>query len=420
MKKMLLITYYFPPAGGPAVQRWLRFLKYLPAHDWQITVITTEKGDYPFIDESLLAEVPLNVKLIRTKTPTFGSLFHLFTGGKEKSIPYGSLNSNQSDAIGKKMLYWARLNLVVPDARMIWNKHALRAAEQELNSDNYDVIVTTGPPHSTHLVGLKLKKQFNIPWVTDFRDPWSKIFYMQLAKHSSMITVANERLETKVLAEADLNLVVSKQISEQLPEGRKEILPNGFDADKFEKIPYHISTHFRIKFIGSITQGQTLEPFIRALEEFVKTQGVDDVELELTGDYENRPYLAEFINYKPFTPHKNALDKMRNAELLLLPINTYTGSSGMLTTKLFEYIGSGTPILCFGPSEGAAAQVLRDYGTGITCSYTNHAVMLNYLEKLYTAWHEGTPIRNSKDTTPLHSSSQTAILDKFLREVLKD
>ncbi|MDP8231538.1 MAG: glycosyl transferase [Candidatus Zophobacter franzmannii] len=419
MKKLLLITYYFPPAGGPAVQRWLRFLKYLPDHDWQVTVITTEDGDYPFIDETLVGEVPLHVNVIRTKTPTFGSLFHMLSGHQDKNIPYGSLNSTHSDSLGKKAMFWARLNLVAPDARIIWNKHALGTAIQELKETPYDVVVTTGPPHSTHLIGLKLKKIFNIPWVTDFRDPWSKIFYLQLAKAGKMIKKANVKFETLVLSEADLNIVVSPQIAEQLPKGNKAILPNGFDHKKFAKIPYYTSPQFRIKFIGTLSQGQTLEPFVKALEVFVKNQLSDDIELELTGDYTHHPYLAEYITYKPFTPHKNAIDKMRNAELLLLPINAYVGSSGMLTTKLFEYIGSDTPILCFGPQEGAAADMLRKHGTGITCSYSNQSVILAYLEKLYSAWLDGKPIRNSKDTTPIQSETQTALLDKYLSSVFK-
>ncbi len=146
MKKLLLITYYFPPAGGPAVQRWLRFLKYLPELGWDIHVITTDNGDYPFIDESLLAEVPMNIKVIRTKTPTFGNIFHLFTGNKENNIPYGSLNSTHNDLFSKKLMYWMRLNLVAPDARMIWNKFAYRAAEAEIKNGDFNAVITTGPP----------------------------------------------------------------------------------------------------------------------------------------------------------------------------------------------------------------------------------------------------------------------------------
>ncbi len=418
MKKLLLITYYFPPAGGPAVQRWLRFLKYLPGLGWEVTVITTQKGDYPFIDESLLAEVPMTINVIRTKTPTFGNLFHLFTGNKEKNIPYGSLNNSHNDRFAKKLLFWMRLNLIAPDARVIWNKYAYKAASIELNNGGYEAVITTGPPHSTHLVGRKLKRNYNINWITDFRDPWSNIFYLQLANSGKIANSVNRKLEKRVIEEADLNLVVSKQISDQLPEGNKKILPNGFDAARFSKIPYHSSNRFRIKFIGSLTQGQTLEPFVKALDFFVKSQMGENIELELTGDFHERPYLAEYIVYQPFTLHKNALDKMRNAELLLLPINTYTGASGMLTTKLFEYIGSNTPILCFGPSEGAAAEMLRDYGAGITCDYSNQSVILSYLEKLYSAWQSGKPIRNSKDTSPLHSENQTIVLNDYIKEII--
>ena len=175
MKKVLVIVYYWPPSGGAGVQRWLKFVKYLPLFGWQPTVITTYNGDYPAIDESLLTEVPARVKVIRTKTPTFGGLFKK---GTEENVPYGSLESKPDDSVFKKIAIWIRLNLIVPDARKVWNKYALQAATNELRINKYNAVITSGPPHSTHLVGLKLKQIFNMKWLADFRDPWTKIDYL--------------------------------------------------------------------------------------------------------------------------------------------------------------------------------------------------------------------------------------------------
>ena len=178
MKKVLVIVYYWPPSGGAGVQRWLKFVKYLPESGWQPTVITTTKGDYPAIDESLCKEVPNGIKVIQTQTPTFGKLFKKING-KISDVPYGSLEKGSNDSAMKKFFIWFRLNLVIPDARTLWNKYAYKTASKELLTNKYDAVITSGPPHSTHLVGLKLKKKYNIKWTADFRDPWTKIDYLE-------------------------------------------------------------------------------------------------------------------------------------------------------------------------------------------------------------------------------------------------
>lgn len=176
--KILIITYYWPPSGGAGVQRWLKFAKYLPQFGVEPIILTTLDGDYPAIDDSLLADVPNNVEVIRSYTPTFKKLF-----SKQKSkTPYGSLKIADNDKIFKKLAVWIRLNFVVTDARKIWNKHAVKKAIEILSDKSIDAIITTGPPHSTHLIGSKLKKLYGIRWIADFRDPWCDIDYLNNVK----------------------------------------------------------------------------------------------------------------------------------------------------------------------------------------------------------------------------------------------
>ena len=156
MKKVLILTYYFPPSGGAGVQRWLKFAKYLPEFGWQPTIITTKDGDYPIIDNSLLDEIPQNIKIIRTKTPSIYNIYAKFMKNGEK-VPYGSMQILKNDSIFKKLSLYIRKNFIIPDARKVWNKHAFLAAKKELLIRKYDAVITTGPPHSTHLIGLKLK-----------------------------------------------------------------------------------------------------------------------------------------------------------------------------------------------------------------------------------------------------------------------
>ena len=177
--KILLLSYYFPPCGGAAVQRWLRFSRALVKQGHSLTVITTEDGDYPYMDESLLAKLPPKLKVLRSRPLGFGRLWSILG---QKHLPYGSLRTEIRDSFITKLLYWLRLNLIVPDLRIGWNPSAYKLAEKELKADRYDYVISTGPPHSTHLIGLKLKRRYGIQWRTDFRDPMSDIYYLKLSQ----------------------------------------------------------------------------------------------------------------------------------------------------------------------------------------------------------------------------------------------
>ena len=205
--KLLLISYYFPPCGGAAVQRWLRFINALDRRGVKVTVVTTREGDYPYTDYSLFDKLPTGIRVLRSKPFGFGSLWR-FLGQKE--LPYGSLKSRHNDSLLKRTLYWLRLNLIVPDLRIGWNSSAYKLAKAELLKNNYTAVITTGPPHSTHLIGLKLKKNLRIKWCTDFRDPWSEIYYLKLTPPLSLTLNLHKYMERKVIASADLNFIVSR------------------------------------------------------------------------------------------------------------------------------------------------------------------------------------------------------------------
>ena len=398
MRRLLLISYYFPPCGGAGVQRWLRILKYLPLEGWDITVLTTKSGDYPIIDDTLLEELPPEIKVVRTKTPIFGNVYKKISGEKSK-IPYGSLNSSKSDSFLKRVLFWIRINLVIPDARVIWNRHAYTKAVELLRESPYDIVLTTAPPHSTHLIGAKLKKNFpNITWVTDFRDPWSEIFYLKLAKQMKFALLINKYLERKIIAKADLNIVVSDFISECLPQGNKITINNSFDPAKFDLSTFNSSTKYRIKYIGKITEGQDFETFLKGLE--LSNLKPNKVELSLIGTFEQQPAYdcSHNINLINYLPHAEATKEMINAELLILLINDYPQNRGMLTTKLFEYLGANTPILCIGPKNGNAASIISQCSAGEIFDYGDNSSIANYLDISYQKWEDNKNFRTTNNS----------------------
>jgi len=365
VKRVLIITYYWPPSGGSGVQRWLKFVKYFPGLDWMPSVITTENGDYPAIDESLLKDVPSIIKVIRTKTPAFGKLFQKVIGEK---VPYGSLDTDIDDSFLRKISIWMRLNFVIPDARKIWNKQAFKAALKELLNDKYDVLITTGPPHSTHLVGLKLKRKFKIKWLTDFRDPWTKMGYLKNVKRWKLSTFFDSVLERKVIRNCDAAIAASKKIMDDFNNIKKiHLITNGYDPEDFQ----HVKTlkenkYFTLNYFGTIPPESNPVPILKAVN-LLSEKSINNIHLNFYGNVSDvvKMELKEndenkLITFHSYFPHNEMMKLLVNSSMLLLIINKVKNNKGILTGKIFEYIGSGVPVLGIGPEDGEAAQILKE------------------------------------------------------------
>lgn len=396
MKKILLITYYFPPCGGAAVQRWLRLLPLLDKAGFKITVLTTLNGDYPVTDDTLLDKLPTGIEIIRTYTPVFGTIWKKLAG-KGKSIPYGSLDNSKSTSLLEKLMYWLRLNIIFPDARVVWNRYAKTKALSLCRTKGFDWVITTGPPNSTHLIGLYLKKQIKTKWITDFRDPWTQIYYLKRNKQNLLIIAINKYLEKKVVQTADLNIIVSNAIAKQLPDSKKFIFYNGFDETQFSNVQYIKDKAFRIKFIGQLTEGQDINTLLIYLSGKTREHAIENISFSFVGTRKmalpDLHFDAEFLE---FMPHEQAIKEMVNSELLILIINDYIGNQGMLTTKIFEYIASRTPILCIGPMDGEAASLIRQTHSGYVTGKVNDE-MWCYVEGLYTNWQASEVVRSDHD-----------------------
>jgi glycosyltransferase involved in cell wall biosynthesis len=405
LKKILLITYYFPPCGGAAVQRWLRLLPLLNEAGFKITILTTSEGDYPVRDASLLEKLPTGIEVVRTYTPALGALWKKLTG-KGKVLPHGNLDKSNTNSITEKIMYWLRLNLIIPDARIIWNIYAKPQALFLARVNNFDWIITTGPPHSTHLIGLFLKKRIKTKWIADFRDPWTQIYYLKRNKHNSLIQKLNSQLERKIVQSADLNLIISKAIAQQLPKGNKRILYNGFDQLQFSNIKYTKDQTFRIKFIGQLTEGQDIEALLQAISEITQTDGLSLLEFIFVGTHKQTlPDMFFPVRFLDYMPHQQALCEMVNSELLILLINDYAGNQGMLTTKLFEYIASGTPVLCIGPPDGEAAEIINQAKAGFVSDGITPYIK-TYIGHIYHKWQASETVRIDHDISQWSAQQQ--------------
>jgi glycosyltransferase involved in cell wall biosynthesis len=376
MKKVLIFTYYFPPAGGVAVQRFLKFSKYLPEFGWEPIIVTVANGSYPYYDESLLKEVSPSLRVYRTKTFEPFELYNLFKGKKGKAMPVVSVGVQQNKSFFQKVSEYVRANFFIPDARKGWVPYAIKQAEEILKTEKIDAIITTGPPHSTHLIGLQLKEKYGVKWIADFRDPWTGIFYNDILPRTEATRQKDKALETKVLQSADLVTVISPGMKKEFEDRAKtiEVVMNGYDEEDFVKLEVGSakSKVFTIRYVGNLMASQNVEVLWKAIRELrisprEKRDETDfKLRIELIGRVDEpvkksiSDYgLNDIVHYIDFVGHKEAIALMQGADLLLFVIPYVKDNALILTGKLFEYLASNTEIISFGPVNGNAAEILK-------------------------------------------------------------
>ncbi|MFA5498167.1 MAG: glycosyl transferase [Candidatus Cloacimonadia bacterium] len=425
MKRVLIISFYFPPCGGASVQRWLRFIKHLPNLGWQPTILTASESDYSVLDPTLAHKVPLSTKVIRTKRSLSSKLFSFVKPKSNDEFPYGTLLSQKDDPLIKKLLYWTRLNIVTPDSRVFWSKAAYNLAKEELRSKKYSLIITTGPPHSSHLVGMKLKESTPLPWIADFRDPWTDIYYLQTAKQNPIIKEINKELEKSVLKKADAAIIISKPIADSLPKGNKHVLVNGFEEEDFLDIKRTKSSFFRIKYVGKLTEGQDIKAPLRWLSEYCKQDEKKNITFSLVGtNFQNakdiqRKHPCFHLRTTPQLSHREAINEMVNSELLLLLINQCPHNKGILTTKFFEYIAARPYIIAIGPKESEVAKYLSEYKAGEIIDYQDKMGFISVVKQKYEQWASGELQRNESDISSLSAEEQTKELVNIFNSVIE-
>jgi len=390
--KILIITYYWPPSGGAGVQRWLKFTKYLPSSGWLPVVLTVkpEFAAYPFKDISLYGEIPLDVEIHRTKAINYFSLYN-----KDQSkIPYAGFASGSDKSRRNMISRFIRGNFFIPDPRKGWNRYAFRKACELIKIENISHILTTSPPHSTQLIGLKLKRKFpHIKWVADLRDPWTDIYYYDMFKPSLLAKMADRKMERNVLTKADTIVTVGQTLATILgSKGEKisqkiHVLPNGYDEEDFEGILPIIPEQFTITYVGTLSPAYPVNGLIEAVKDimvnnrpvslkFVGTVPEPIQELFPADEEGNRP---DFIQY---CEHPEAIRYMMESTMLLLIIPDHPSNKSILTGKIFEYLATGKPVLLLGPSDGDAAQLMVKCGYQGIFDYNDVQGIRSFISKV--------------------------------------
>ena len=406
MKRVLIITYYWPPSGGSGVQRWLKMSKYLPEYGWQPVIYTTENAEYPIIDHSLEKDVAPNIEVIRRPINEPYSAYKKFLGiKKEETVKMGFIQEKEKNKSWKSDLsLWVRGNFFIPDARCGWVKPSVRYLKEYLNEHPVDAIISTGPPHSMHLIALKLKEALGLPWIADFRDPWTEIDYYNDLHLTAWADRKHHRLEQEVLTKADKVVTVAPDGARRLGRlGNRNVrtIYNGFDRDDDAQTPVNLSEQFTITYLGVLSKIQNPSNLWQALAELIKEDSGFDKSLKINmiGQIDsavvssiNENGLTQHVAYSPYMPHDQVSAVHRSSTLLLLLLmpDSEPRAKGLLTGKLFEYMASGRPILCIGPEDGDAARILRETGAGQTISFEDKEKMTEALKNLYQKYLENT------------------------------
>lgn len=384
MKKLLIITYYWPPSGGAGVQRWVKFTKYLSrlGHEPIVLTVDPEFATYPQVDESLLKDIPEQVKVYHCKSFELYSLYKRISTDKE--VPYGGFVNTKKLDFKEKTLRFIRGNFFIPDPRKGWNKYAIEKAKEIIREHNIETVITTSPPHSSQLIGLKLKKQLGIKWIADLRDPWTDIYYFKNLYPTRIVINLHKRLERRVLKESDYLITVSPSLKRLFHSKIKNIeqnisvIPNGFDTDDFpqEKQEYS-NKHFLISYIGTLSKDYTIDAFIKslvALPDYVKAC----IQVRFIGKISDdhiqkfkQTKLWEKVKIITYVEHKKAVEYMYTSDVLLLIIPDINNNKGILTGKLFEYLACNRPILFLGPTDGDAAKIIKETQSGFVHLYND-------------------------------------------------
>lgn len=402
MKKVLIITYYWPPSGGGGVMRWLKMSKYLPELGWKPIIYTPENPDASVVDESLSEEIHPQTEVLKTPIWEPYEVFRKLTGKKRgEKFKAGYISEASSGDWKSKLSVFIRGNFLIPDPRKFWINPSVKFLTNYLNENPVDLIVSTGPPHSMHLIALRLKKKFDIQWIADFRDPWTDIDFYNKLRLTKWGDKKHRKLELKVLQKADHVVTVSPNCAKDLskiPGKKVEVIHNGFDPGDFEGISNSPENFFSIANFGAFNRDRNPKALWKVLGKLAEENKTfkEKLRIRLIGQTDNsviqdieKNGLKENLEQTEHLPHKKGLKELAKSQVLLLPINDAPNARGILPGKMYEYMALKRPILAIGPTDSDFVDILNETKTGIAFDFNGSAGIKKALENYFNLFIEG-------------------------------
>lgn len=409
MKNLLVISYYFPPSGGPGVQRVLKLIKYLPEFGVRPVVLTVENGDYPARDESLLDEIPKDVKVYRTFIPEPYVLYRRFTGKAEgapvdvNTIPKPGEKRSLTETVSE----FVRSNFFIPDARIGWFLYAVKTGMKIIGQEKIDCIYSSSPPYTCSLIGRKLHHKARLPWIAGFRDPWSG--FLSTPTRYGLARKIDLHFERSVYAECDRLEVawngIAKDFSAKYPDinpGKLIHIPNGFDEDDIPKSVPAKNERFTVCYTGTMYGKRSPQQFLDAVRSLVEKGKVDvsKIKLKFIGRFGGTimplfddPVLKPAIEVKSYMPHAESVQELLGSDALLLVVDDASLSEEIVPGKVFEYIGTSKPIITLA-LEGAITAIIRETNAGTVANFRSQDEIEAAFLQYYEAFQAGRPLWN--------------------------
>ncbi len=434
MKKVLIITYYWPPSGGAGVQRWLKFVKYLKQFEWEPIVYTAENGEMPEIDHSLEKDIPSGTTILKQPIWEPYQAYKTLIGQKKtEKINAAFLNeSKKKKSILNDLAIWVRGNLFIPDARKFWIKPSIAYLTEYLKNNKVDAIISSGPPHSMHLIAQGLKKKFpQLKWIADFRDPWTNIDFYKDLKLSAMADRKHKQLEKEVLSMADRVISVGKTMSDELcainnipaQNTKFSVICNGYDEEDLQQGHVIKDQKFSIAHIGTLVRSRNPEGLWQVLSDLTKTNHAfqDLLEIKLVGKLDisvveslEKYGLMPYVRKIEYLPHNEVIIEQQRSKVNLLLVNNTPNAKGILTGKFFEYLSAGAPILAIGPTNGDLAEILNETKAGYISDFNDRD---NLKKNILLLFENATPERDTEAIKKYSRRNLTKKLTEILNEL---
>ncbi|MGB0429106.1 MAG: glycosyltransferase [Bacteroidia bacterium] len=430
MDKVLVFTYYWPPSGGPAVQRWLALSQLLPQFGLEPIIIAPHEqyASYALLDESLNQRIPSNLKVVKTKT--FEVLnFYQKSLGKGK-LPTAGFANESSPSLLQKFARWVRGNLFYPDPRKGWNKYAIKAARKIIAENQIKAIITAGPPQSTHLIGQQLKNEFDLFWLCDFHDAWTNVWYYDELIKSNIAKRIDSKMELNVLKQCDQIITVGRQIisdfEAKLGSAKKiQLHSMGFDDEMILQKPFVNSSEFIICYTGTMASNYEPQVVFNAVKAILKLNPDAKIKIELYGliadsiiEYAKKIELDKHIIFKGYVQHSVAVKAIQNATILLLVSPNTEQAKMIIPGKIYEYLATRKPILNLAEKGTETYDIINECKAGETFNRNQKAEISTFILKAYNTWEKSPNSINNTDNTFLKYSRKTEA--KNLASLLKN
>jgi hypothetical protein len=430
MKKILIISYYWPPSGGVGVLRSLKFSKYLKRYGWEPIIYAPSNANYLLSDFSNLKDIPSDIEILKHPIREPYRLYKFFSGRK-KDDPTDPVHVRQKKSFIDNFSIWVRGNFFIPDARCLWINPSVKFLKNYLKDHPVDAIFTDGPPHTNTVIGQKLSSELGIPWLADFQDPWSQADYYKLYKISKWADKRHKKLEQLVFKTAHKITIASPSWAkdlEMIGAQNVDVLYYGFDEEDFGKIAQPIDTDFTITHTGLFGYDRNPEIFFRVLKDLMielpdfdkklKLNFAGNIDLSIRKSIIENGLQQNFYDHG-FVDREKAIQLILNAKLLLLPLNKAENANGRIPGKFYEYLRAKRPVLCLGPKNSDVARIINEYEVGQCIGYEDYGQIKRFIKEQFGLYLKGENYNSSKSIEKYSIENQTKLLSQFLNQIVK-